>query len=59
MTLQQQTIEELKQIILADYGREITFAEASEIARNLVGYYDTLARVYHQTQIKDEDTKTI
>ena len=39
---------ELQQIIKEDYDREISFSEISEIANSLVGYFDLLAKLYHQ-----------
>ena len=41
-------ILELQQIIKEDYDREVSFSEASEIANGLVGYFDLLAKLYHQ-----------
>lgn len=43
--LSKETILELQHIFKEEYGREISFAEASEIANGLVGYFDTLAKV--------------
>ena len=49
-------ILELQQIIKEDYDREVSFSEASEIANGLVGYFDLLAKLYHQ--IKSEPANT-
>ena len=43
-------ILELQQILKEDYDREVSFSEASEIANGLVGYFDTLAKMYHEMQ---------
>jgi hypothetical protein len=43
--LSKETISELQRIIRKEYGREISFAEASEIAHDLVGYFDLLAKI--------------
>lgn len=43
-------ILELQRIIKEDYNREVSFAQASEIARDVVGYFDTLAKMYHEMQ---------
>jgi hypothetical protein len=53
------TIQELRQIILEDYGQEISMTEASEIANDLVGYFDLLAKIYHRnlTQNKYDDNR--
>ena len=53
MTLQKQTIEELKQILEEDYGQEIGFEEATRIAQDFVAWYDTLAKVYHNMKIEN------
>lgn len=39
---------ELQQIIEEDYGRNISFAEASEIGNGLVGYFDLLAKMDYE-----------
>ena len=44
-SLSKETISELQRIIREEYGREVSFAEASEIARVLVGYFDQLAKI--------------
>lgn len=44
--LSENTVKELQQIIKAQ-GTEINFEVASEIANQLVTYYDTLAKIYH------------
>ena len=54
MRLDDKAIEELKQILKEDYGKEVTQAEASEIAHTLVGYFDLLAKVYHREKVKNE-----
>lgn len=60
MTISEATIQELRQILKEDYGKEITQTEASEIAYTLVGYFDLLAKIYHQmkTQNDDDDENT-
>ena len=40
------------EIIKDDYGREITFQEASDIANKSVLWFDTLARIYHAMQLE-------
>ena len=53
------TIQELRQIIFEEFGQEISMAEASEIAKDLVGYFDLLAKIYHRhlTQNNYENDK--
>lgn len=48
--ISKERILELQQIIKEDYAREVSFSEASEIANGLVGYFDLLAKLYHQMQ---------
>lgn len=38
-------IEELQTIIKEDYGKEVSFEEASNIARDTVSYFDLLAKL--------------
>lgn len=49
-------ILELQQIIKEDYDREVSFSETSEIANGLVGYFDLLAKLYHQMKSEPADT---
>ena len=51
----QKLIKELKTIIKEEYGRELTFSEASEIANGLVGYFDLLAKVNHRMKHDDKN----
>lgn len=48
---------ELKEIIKQEYGRELSLAEASEIANTLVGYFDLLAKIHHRDQINDNENE--
>lgn len=58
MPISSQTVKELKQICSEEYGREISDAEAHEIASGLVGYFDLLAKIYHRIEVpKGEKTK--
>lgn len=38
-------ILELQEIIRDEYGRELSFAEATEAANNLVGFFDLLLKI--------------
>jgi hypothetical protein len=49
-------ILELQQIIKEDYGREVSFAQASEIGNGLVGYFDLLAKLQFQQDNPDEES---
>ena len=55
----QQLIEELKTIIKEDYGKGLEIKEVAQIADNLVGYFDLLAKIYYQEKVKNkyEDDK--
>lgn len=46
--LSEQKIEELRNIIAEDYGRDLTHAQAEDIAITLVGYFDLLAKIKHR-----------
>ena len=40
-----QRIAKLQKIFKEEYGKRISFSEASEAARNLVGFFDLLAKI--------------
>lgn len=52
MALNEKTIRELQQILKEEYGRDLSFTETTEIANGLVGYWNLLARIYHQENMK-------
>lgn len=39
---------EFQQIIKKTYGKDLSYQEASQIAYTLVGYFDLLAKIYHE-----------
>ncbi len=41
-------IQELQTIIKEDYDQDLPMADVSQIANNLVGYFDLLAKLHHQ-----------
>lgn len=49
-------ILELQKLIKETYGRDLTLEEVSQIGNTLVGYFDTLAKIYHEMQ-KDKEVK--
>jgi len=53
MAISEATIKEIQQILKEDYGKDITYAEASEITRTLVGYFDLLAKIYHREKTEN------
>ncbi|MGB9726693.1 MAG: hypothetical protein ACPLXB_01190 [Minisyncoccia bacterium] len=42
----QQLVEELKTIIKEDYGKDLEIKEIAQIANNLVGYFNLLAKIH-------------
>jgi len=46
--LSKPTIEELRVIFREEFGRDLTFAQASSIAKDMVGFWDTLAKIKHK-----------
>jgi len=56
--LSEKTIKALQEILAEEYGREVTFAEATEIASNSVGYFDTLAKIYHREKTESPEVPT-
>ena len=48
-------ILELQKIIKEDYGREVSLKEATEIANDLVGYFDTLGKIYHRMKTENSN----
>ena len=43
-------VEELQRILKEEYGKEVTFEEATKITHDLVGYFDLLARLDFEHQ---------
>jgi hypothetical protein len=54
MIVSKERIEELQNIIREDYGREISFSQASSIANDMVSYFDLLAQLNHQRTEKSK-----
>ena len=44
----QELVKELQIIIKEDYGKELELDQVSLIANDLVGYFDLLAKIYHE-----------
>jgi hypothetical protein len=53
------TILEFQRIIKEEYGKDITFDEASAMTRDLVGYFDKLAEIQHRisTDKSEQESK--
>lgn len=45
-----QTIDELKTIVLEEYGRVLSLEETTDLAKGLVFYFDLLAEVHHRSK---------
>jgi hypothetical protein len=46
--LKPSAIEELRSILLEEFGRDVDIKTARTIGEDLVGYYDVLARIAHK-----------
>lgn len=44
----QQLIKELQTILKEEYGKDLQTEEITQIANNLVGYFDLLAKINHR-----------
>lgn len=53
MPISQATIEELQIVLKEDYGRDVSYAETSEIINSLTSYYDLLAKIYHRDKLEN------
>jgi len=54
--LKKETIEELRNILRQEYGRDVDFQTASAMARNLVGFWDILAKIKHKEESNKYET---
>ncbi|MBI2063303.1 MAG: hypothetical protein HYT61_03665 [Candidatus Yanofskybacteria bacterium] len=46
--LKPSAIEELRSILLEEFGRDVDIKTARTIGEDLVGFYDTLAKIAHK-----------
>ena len=53
--LKEETILELKKILKEDYGCDLSQKEAAEAADVLVRFFDSLAKTYYQSMIKENN----
>ncbi len=51
-------ILELQTIIKEDYDKELSTVEVSQIANDLVGYFDLLGKMYHQDINHSQEPET-
>jgi hypothetical protein len=52
-------LQELKEIIKEEYGRNLSMEEVSEIGNGLVGYFDMLAKMNHENNQNNENKHEI
>lgn len=55
--ISKERILELQQIIKEDYDKELSTAEVSQIANDLVGYFDLLGKMHHQNINHSQELK--
>ena len=57
--MEQDLLDELQKIIREDYGREVDMKTITQIANDLVGYFDLAAKIWHriETDAPAEDDK--
>lgn len=48
----QQLIKELKTILKEEYGKDLRAEEVTQIANNMVGYFDLLAQISHKESVE-------
>ena len=57
--LSQPTIQSLIKIIREEYGRDLNMKEATEVANNLVGFFNLLANIHHKNEEESKNSKSI
>lgn len=50
--LSKERILEFQRVFKEEYGKEITFIEATEAANNLVGFFDLLLKINRRVKLK-------
>ena len=48
--MEKETIKEFKEAIKEEYGKNISLQDASRMLNDLVGYFDTLAKIKYNIQ---------
>lgn len=51
----QQLLDELKNIVKEEYGQDLEMEKISQIGNGLVGYFDLLAKMYHENNQDNEN----
>ncbi len=52
MPISQELLNELKDILREDYGKELSQKELFEVGNSLVLYFDLLARIHSRNKLK-------
>jgi len=51
----QQLLNELKEIIKEEYGKDLEMDKISQIGNGLVGYFDLLAKMQHENNLNNDN----
>ena len=54
-----ETTKEFQAALKEEYGKDVTYEEASKILNDLTGYFDVLSKIYHRMQTKQENATLI
>ncbi len=54
MPISQELLNELKDILKEDYGKELSQKELFEVGNSLVLYFDLLTRIHSRNKLKSE-----
>ncbi|SNQ59955.1 hypothetical protein [Candidatus Methanoperedens nitratireducens] len=57
MPISQELLNELKDILREDYGKELSQKELFEVGNSLVLYFDLLARIHSRNKLKSENSE--
>jgi hypothetical protein len=57
MLISQELLNELKDILREDYGKELSQKELFEVGNSLVLYFDLLARIHSRNRLKSENSE--
>jgi len=55
--LDEMTIQELQQILKEEYQKDLSLKEVSEIATTLLNFFEVLASVYQEMELKKSKNK--
>ncbi len=57
MPISQELLNELRDILREDYGKELSQKELFEVGNSLVLYFDLLARIHSRNKLKSENSE--